>query len=165
MLAGYHLDATREWTFSQQAMQVVDDQAVVDSGPCGTPPTSCFLRRLRTAARQALRRQAARKLMRLPLQEVLSDFDAITGIEAGAVSQAAYASTAHVFLWLGCPYSEACSSIPAMGGRGDKQWARWACGTYGKPLQSVLTVLSEPAHSVDHNTVAVRRSMKALISH
>eukprot|EP00439_Symbiodinium_sp_Y106_P019193 s7064_g2.t1 len=27
----YYLDATREWTFSQQAMQVVDDQVVVDT--------------------------------------------------------------------------------------------------------------------------------------
>ena len=27
----YYLDATREWTFNQQAMQVVDDQVVVDT--------------------------------------------------------------------------------------------------------------------------------------
>ena len=27
----YYLDATREWTFSQQAMQVVDDQVVLDT--------------------------------------------------------------------------------------------------------------------------------------
>ena len=48
-----------------------------------------------------------------------------------------------------------------MGGRGDKQRARWACGTCGKPLQSVLTVLSEPAHSVDHKNVHCARGPRA----
>ena len=44
----YYLDATREWTFSQQAMQVVDDQVVVDTAatsPCTSPsphrPRTC----------------------------------------------------------------------------------------------------------------------------
>ena len=88
----YYLDATREWTFSQQAMQVVDDQVVVDTvldQPLGTLrdvsyQLFCGDEILESAFEQrpdklCVARQLA-ELMRLPLQEVLSDFDAITGI-------------------------------------------------------------------------------------
>ncbi|CAE7558183.1 unnamed protein product [Symbiodinium natans] len=53
----YYLDPAREWTFSSQVMQVVNDQVEVEDKLC-------------------VARQLA-ELMRLPLQEVLSDFDAI----------------------------------------------------------------------------------------
>ncbi|CAE7368023.1 unnamed protein product, partial [Symbiodinium natans] len=73
----YYLDATREWTFSQQAMQVVDDRVVVETvldQPLGGVSYQLYcgdeILRLRTAAGQALRPSAARG-------EVLSDFDAI----------------------------------------------------------------------------------------
>ena len=88
----YYLDATREWTFSQQAMQVVDDQVVVDTvldQPLGalrdvSYQLFCGDEILESAFEQrpdklCVARQLA-ELMRLPLQEVLSDFDAITGI-------------------------------------------------------------------------------------
>ena len=86
----YYLDATREWTFSQQAMQVVDDQVVVDTvldQPLGalrdvSYQLFCGDEILESAFEQrpdklCVARQLA-ELMRLPLQEVLSDFDAIT---------------------------------------------------------------------------------------
>ena len=85
----YYLDATREWTFSQQAMQVVDDQAVLDTvldQPLGalrdvSYQLYCGDEILESAFEQrpdklCVPRQLA-ELMRLPLQEVLSDFDAI----------------------------------------------------------------------------------------
>ena len=88
----YYLDATREWTFSQQAMQVVDDQVVVDTvldQPLGalrdvSYQLFCGDEILESAFEQrpdklCVARQLA-ELMRLPVQEVLSDFDAITGI-------------------------------------------------------------------------------------
>ena len=88
----YYLDATREWTFSQQAMQVVDDQVVVDT-VLDQPLVAlrdvsyqlfCGDEILESAFEQrpdklCVARQLA-ELMRLPVQEVLSDFDAITGI-------------------------------------------------------------------------------------
>ena len=86
----YYLDATREWTFSQQAMQVVDDQVVVDTvldQPLGalrdvSYQLFCGDEILESAFEQrpdklCVARQLA-ELMRLPVQEVLSDFDAIT---------------------------------------------------------------------------------------
>ena len=83
----YYLDATREWTFSQQAMQVVDDQVVVDTvldQPLGalrdvSYQLFCGDEILESAFEQRpdVARQLA-ELMRLPVQEVLSDFDAIT---------------------------------------------------------------------------------------
>ncbi|CAE6935233.1 unnamed protein product [Symbiodinium natans] len=85
----YYLDATREWTFSQQAMQVVDDQVVLDTvldQPLGvlrevSYQLYCGDEILESAFEQrpdklCVPRQLA-ELMRLPLQEVLSDFDAI----------------------------------------------------------------------------------------
>ena len=88
----YYLDATREWTFSQQAMQVVDDQVVVDTvldqdfGALRDVSYQLFCgdEILESAFEQRpdklfVARQLA-ELMRLPIQEVLSDFDAITGI-------------------------------------------------------------------------------------
>ena len=63
----YYLDATREWTFSQQAMQVVDDRVVVETvldQPLGGVSCQLYcgdeILRLRTAAGQALRPSAAR---------------------------------------------------------------------------------------------------------
>ena len=86
----YYLDATREWTFSQQAMQVVDDQVVLDTvldQPLGAVrdvsyQLYCGDEILESAFEQrpdklCVARQLA-ELMRLPVQEVLSDFDAIT---------------------------------------------------------------------------------------
>ena len=86
----YYLDATREWTFSQQAMQVVDDQVVVDTvldQPLGalrdvSYQLFCGDEILESAFEQrpdklCVARQLA-ELMRRPVQEVLSDFDAIT---------------------------------------------------------------------------------------
>ena len=86
----YYLDATREWTFSQQAMQVVDDQVVLDTvldQPLGalrdvSYQLYCGDEILESAFEQrpdklCVARQLA-ELMRLPVQEVLSDFDAIT---------------------------------------------------------------------------------------
>ena len=86
----YYLDATREWTFSQQAMQVVDDQVVVDTvldQPLGalrdvSYQLFCGDEILESAFEQrpdklCVARQLV-ELMRLPVQEVLSDFDAIT---------------------------------------------------------------------------------------
>ena len=86
----YYLDATREWTFSQQAMQVVDDQVVVDTvldQPLGalrdvSYQLFCGDEILESAFEQrpdklCVARQLA-ELKRLPVQEVLSDFDAIT---------------------------------------------------------------------------------------
>ena len=86
----YYLDATREWTFSQQAMQVVDDQVVVDTvldQPLGalrdvSYQLFCGDEILESAFEQrpdklCVARQLA-ELMRLPVQELLSDFDAIT---------------------------------------------------------------------------------------
>ena len=86
----YYLDATREWTCSQQAMQVVDDQVVVDTvldHPLGalrdvSYQLFCGDEILESAFEQrpdklCVARQLA-ELMRLPVQEVLSDFDAIT---------------------------------------------------------------------------------------
>ena len=86
----YYLDAMREWTFSQQAMQVVDDQVVVDTvldQPLGalrdvSYQLFCGDEILESAFEQrpdklCVARQLA-ELMRLPVQEVLSDFDAIT---------------------------------------------------------------------------------------
>ena len=86
----YYLDATKEWTFSQQAMQVVDDQVVVDTvldQPLGalrdvSYQLFCGDEILESAFEQrpdmlCVARQLA-ELMRLPVQEVLSDFDAIT---------------------------------------------------------------------------------------
>eukprot|EP00439_Symbiodinium_sp_Y106_P005728 s13885_g1.t1 len=77
----YYLDATREWTFSQQAMQVVDDQVVVDTvldQPLGTLrdvsyQLFCGDEILESAFEQrpdklCVARQLA-ELMRLPLQE------------------------------------------------------------------------------------------------
>ena len=88
----YYLDATREWTFSQQAMQVVDNQVVVDTvldQPLGalrdvSYQLFCGDEILESAFEQrpdklCVARQLA-ELTRLPVQEVLSDFDAITGI-------------------------------------------------------------------------------------
>ena len=85
----YYLDATREWTFSQQAMQVVDNQVVLDTvldQPLGalrdvSYQLYCGDEILESAFEQrpdklCVPRQLA-ELMRLPLQEVLSDFDAI----------------------------------------------------------------------------------------
>ena len=85
----YYLDATREWTFSQQAMQVVDDRVVVETvldQPLGalrdvSYQLYCGDEILESAFEQrpdklCVPRQLA-ELMRLPLQEVLSDFDAI----------------------------------------------------------------------------------------
>ena len=85
----YYLDATREWTFSQQAMQVVDNQVVLDT-VLDQPLEAlrdvsyqlyCGDEILESAFEQrpdklCVPRQLA-ELMRLPLQEVLSDFDAI----------------------------------------------------------------------------------------
>ena len=88
----YYLDATREWTFSQQAMQVVDNQVVVDTvldQPLGalrdvSYQLFCGDEILESAFEQrsdklCVARQLA-ELMRLPVQQGLSDFDAITGI-------------------------------------------------------------------------------------
>ena len=86
----YYLDATREWTFSQQATQVVGGgghrPGSAPRGPAGRLLYQLFCgdEILESAFEQrpdklCVARQLA-ELMRLPLQEVLSDFDAITGI-------------------------------------------------------------------------------------
>ncbi|CAE7477766.1 unnamed protein product [Symbiodinium natans] len=80
----YYLDATREWTFSQQAMQVVDDRVVVETvldQPLGALRDVSYQLYCGDEIEQrpdklCVPRQLA-ELMRLPLQEVLSDFDAI----------------------------------------------------------------------------------------
>ncbi|CAE7238133.1 unnamed protein product [Symbiodinium natans] len=80
----YYLDATKEWTFSQQAMQVVDDRVVVETvldQPLGALRDVSYQLYCGDEIEQrpdklCVPRQLA-ELMRLPLQEVLSDFDAI----------------------------------------------------------------------------------------
>ena len=71
----YYLDATREWTFSQQAQPLGALRDVSYQLFCGDEILeSVFEQRL---DKLCVARQLA-ELMRLPVQEVLSDFDAIT---------------------------------------------------------------------------------------